>query len=80
VRLSIAEVRVHDLGTNKFGVEGVLRRLWVVRIPYLGHTILRRVKSSTWEVARDGIEPSTFRFSGGRSYRLSYLALAAVDR
>ena len=25
-------------------------------------------------VARDGIEPSTFRFSGGRSYRLSYLA------
>jgi hypothetical protein len=28
------------------------------------------------EVARDGIEPSTFRFSGGRSYRLSYLAVA----
>jgi integrase len=26
------------------------------------------------EVARGGIEPPTFRFSGGRSYRLSYLA------
>ena len=27
------------------------------------------------EVARAGIEPATFRFSGGRSYQLSYLAL-----
>jgi integrase len=26
------------------------------------------------DVARAGIEPATFRFSGGRSYRLSYLA------
>lgn len=26
------------------------------------------------QVARAGIEPATFRFSGGRSYRLSYLA------
>ena len=25
-------------------------------------------------VARAGIEPATFHFSGGRSYRLSYLA------
>ncbi len=25
-------------------------------------------------VARVGIEPTTFRFSGGRSYQLSYLA------
>ena len=25
-------------------------------------------------MARDGIEPSTFRFSVGRSYQLSYLA------
>ena len=25
-------------------------------------------------VARDGVEPSTFRFSVGRSYQLSYLA------
>ncbi len=28
-------------------------------------------------VARAGIEPATFRFSGGRSYQLSYLALTA---
>ena len=28
-------------------------------------------------VARAGIEPATFRFSGGRSYQLSYLARAA---
>ncbi len=27
-------------------------------------------------VARAGIEPATFHFSGGRSYRLSYLAKA----
>ncbi len=27
-----------------------------------------------WKVARDGVEPSTFRFSVGRSYQLSYLA------
>lgn len=24
-------------------------------------------------VVRDGVEPSTFHFSGGRSYQLSYL-------
>jgi hypothetical protein len=29
-------------------------------------------------VARDRIELSTFRFSGGRSYRLSYLALTVL--
>ena len=29
-------------------------------------------------VARGGIEPPTFRFSGGRSYRLSYLAEGSV--
>ena len=28
-------------------------------------------------VARAGIEPATFRFSGGRSYQLSYLAVKA---
>ena len=28
-------------------------------------------------VARAGIEPATFRFSGGRSYRLSYLTVLA---
>jgi hypothetical protein len=27
-------------------------------------------------VARGGIEPPTYRFSGGRSYQLSYLAKA----
>ena len=29
-------------------------------------------------VARAGIEPATFHFSGGRSYRLSYLASTAA--
>ena len=35
----------------------------------------------TCVVARAGIEPATFRFSGGRSYQLSYLAgrLSASD-
>ncbi len=36
---------------------------------------LRRPLSCTPLVARAGIEPATFRFSGERSYRLSYLAL-----
>ena len=30
------------------------------------------------DVARGGVEPPTFRFSGGRSYQLSYLAPGAV--
>ena len=30
-------------------------------------------------VARAGIEPATFRFSGGRSYQLSYLAAAYAN-
>ena len=29
----------------------------------------------TFLVVRGGVEPPTFRFSGGRSYRLSYLTL-----
>jgi hypothetical protein len=29
-------------------------------------------------VARGGVEPPTFRFSVGRSYQLSYLAVTAV--
>jgi hypothetical protein len=32
------------------------------------------------EVARGGIEPPTYRFSGGRSYQLSYLAVPADQR
>ena len=28
-------------------------------------------------VARGGVEPPTFRFSGGRSYQLSYLAVGS---
>ena len=29
-------------------------------------------------VARGGVEPPTYRFSGGRSYQLSYLAVPAT--
>jgi hypothetical protein len=29
-------------------------------------------------VVRGGVEPPTFRFSGGRSYQLSYLTVAAT--
>jgi hypothetical protein len=28
------------------------------------------------QVVRGGVEPPTFRFSGGRSYQLSYLTVA----
>ena len=42
------------------------------------HQVQMRVNPLTarrWDVvARAGIEPATFHFSGGRSYRLSYLA------
>ena len=42
--------------------------------PRLQKNPLTRPKASGRVVARAGIEPATFRFSGGRSYRLSYLA------
>ena len=35
---------------------------------------MTRVYAGRSLVARAGIEPATFRFSGGRSYQLSYLA------
>ena len=35
---------------------------------------LTGVKTASSNVARAGVEPATFRFSGGRSYQLSYLA------
>ena len=37
----------------------------------------RKALTSGFVVARDGVEPSTFRFSVGRSYQLSYLAVRA---
>ena len=33
------------------------------------------VKCEYLRVVRGGVEPPTFRFSGGRSYRLSYLTM-----
>ena len=38
------------------------------------HRMLIFEDYASFVVARDGIEPSTFHFSGGRSYQLSYLA------
>ena len=32
-------------------------------------------QNGAFAVARGGIEPPTYRFSGGRSYQLSYLAV-----
>jgi hypothetical protein len=48
-----------------------------LRVHDLRHTyasLSRRAGADLRLVARAGIEPATFRFSGGRSYRLSYLA------
>ena len=36
----------------------------------------RRLSAVLVVVVRGGVEPPTFRFSGGRSYQLSYLTLA----
>ena len=39
---------------------------------------VRHAASDPDEVVRGGVEPPTFRFSGGRSYQLSYLTLAVL--
>ena len=45
-----------------------MKPLIFLRLPQV-----QRADSPRWMVVRDRIELSTFRFSGGRSYRLSYL-------
>ncbi len=45
--------------------------------PYGANSLKRKIPPPDRRgdvVARAGIEPATFRFSGGRSYQLSYLA------
>jgi hypothetical protein len=49
----------------------MFRRAFALVAGVSGLELPRREK-----VARDGVEPSTFRFSVGRSYQLSYLAVA----
>jgi hypothetical protein len=44
------------------------------------HTKQRRAFELVKVVARGGVEPPTFRFSVGRSYQLSYLAVQAGRR
>src|SRR6516164_2246670 len=38
-------------------------------------TIMERASVQVRVVVRGGVEPPTFRFSGGRSYQLSYLTV-----
>jgi hypothetical protein len=38
----------------------------------------RRLPAVLVVVVRGGVEPPTFRFSGGRSYQLSYLTVAGL--
>jgi hypothetical protein len=40
--------------------------------------LVRALGISSKLVVRGGVEPPTFRFSGGRSYQLSYLTLAGA--
>jgi hypothetical protein len=47
--------------------------------PGSGDTPLGRLCRSEW-VGRGGVEPPTFRFSGGRSYQLSYLPSKSPSR
>src|SRR4051812_46860873 len=37
--------------------------------------VMTRRDAWSWGVVRGGVEPPTFRFSGGRSYQLSYLTV-----
>ena len=49
---------------------------WERENPVLVEDRIGGIRRADWKlsVARVGIEPTTFRFSGGRSYQLSYLA------
>ena len=42
--------------------------------------VLRKRENGGAMVARAGIEPATFHFSGERSYQLSYLAVRPASR
>jgi hypothetical protein len=42
--------------------------------------LIKRIFSLVRVVARGGVEPPTFRFSVGRSYQLSYLAIVGRTR
>jgi hypothetical protein len=46
------------------------------RLVWPPHWLPARDDYTAKPVVRGGVEPPTFRFSGGRSYRLSYLTLA----
>jgi hypothetical protein len=43
-------------------------------------TIIKLTSAQVKVVVRGGVEPPTFRFSGGRSYQLSYLTETARQR
>jgi hypothetical protein len=49
-------------------------RIRIVSLP--GFAQVRGLAACFGMVVRGGVEPPTFRFSGGRSYQLSYLTLA----
>ncbi len=56
---------------NVHEVKPLIARCHLMGVPRRG-----KHDRNTWkEVARAGVEPATFRFSGGRSYQLSYLAV-----
>ena len=45
---------------------------------FLSFTQVRGLAAYSAEVVRGGVEPPTFRFSGGRSYQLSYLTIRGL--